>query len=134
MRRAIEDGLTYWQGVLGLGFIQIRMEQISQEQVTDTSGNIGHDLVGISLLDRKSRTAILFHTGSARGLSEEDVVHELTHLKMPQFSRPEDHHLIDEETTRWLNGKGSKKWDIDWNGSLWLAKRPGLLNAINLQR
>lgn len=61
---------------------RIETERISRWQVTDEHGRPGGSLVGVA---RDGDRACIFHT---RALTLEDIVHELLHVRHPDW--PED--------------------------------------------
>jgi hypothetical protein len=74
-----------WQRRLDLDEYEIRSERVSQFAVCDELCRVGNSLVGI-LADHQGRQAVIFHT---RRLGEDDVVHELLHLRHPEWSERE---------------------------------------------
>ncbi|MBI2019946.1 hypothetical protein HYS94_00805 [Candidatus Daviesbacteria bacterium] len=129
MLRNVERMMGIMQKEMGLSSVHIRFKPISQEQVTGDGGIIGHHLIGISRLDRRSGTATLYFTEFP---TAETIRHELVHLRWPYRNKPGDHRLIDEETELWENG--GRKWVTDWNGSLWVASQNMSEVLVNLQR
>jgi hypothetical protein len=78
-----ENALVWrWQQRLGLDEFDVRLERVSLFAVCDELCRVGNSLVGIRA-DHDRRQAVIFHT---RRLSEEDVVHELLHLRHPDWS------------------------------------------------
>jgi hypothetical protein len=61
----------------------VRLERISRWQVTDEHGKPGSSLVGVV---KNSDEACIFHT---RRLTVEDLVHELLHVRHPDWSEQE---------------------------------------------
>lgn len=119
------EALAHWQNEMGLSGISIVPEQIFPDQVSDEKGGMEIGFIGISRLNPQ-RIATLYYVDKDK-LTEEAIAHELAHLLRPEWSDPKDHHLINEETQRWLNGKGRSRWNsnwwnIEWNGSLWIAR------------
>jgi hypothetical protein len=88
--------IARWQRRLDLNEYAIRSERVSVFAVCDELCRVGNSLVGI-LADHERREAVIFHT---RRLSAEDVVHELLHLRHPDWSERE----VNAETTRLLGG------------------------------
>jgi hypothetical protein len=86
MRIIIESAETSlvsrWRARLGLDEYEIRLERVSLFAVCDELCRVGNSLVGIRA-DHDRREAVIFHT---RRLTEEDVVHELLHLRHPEWS------------------------------------------------
>jgi hypothetical protein len=74
--------LERWRSRLGLAAYRIGLERISPLAVCDERGRVGHELVGV-VVDHEQRRATIFHT---RRLSDEDVVHELLHVRHPGWS------------------------------------------------
>lgn len=74
-----------WKMALGLDGYEIVVERISLFQVSDGYCRVGNSLVGVCAHhDRKS--ACIYHT---RRLTEDDVVHELLHVRHPGWSEEE---------------------------------------------
>jgi hypothetical protein len=88
--------IACWQRRLNLNEYEIRSERVSVFAVCDELCRVGNSLVGI-LADHKRREAVIFHT---RRLSAEDVVHELLHLRHPEWSEPD----VNAETGRLIGG------------------------------
>lgn len=105
----VEDRLNFWKNTMALSDFNILMEQIDPEQIDDEEG-IMNELIGVSLIDPHTRTAILYHTGDATRLTDEDIVHKLVHLRRPEWSDPIDHYLVVSETSLWLEQKGSRRF------------------------
>jgi hypothetical protein len=71
-----------WQRRLDLDDFEIRHERVSTFAVCDMLCRVGNSLVGIRA-DHERREAVVFHT---RRLRTADVVHELLHLRHPEWS------------------------------------------------
>jgi hypothetical protein len=76
------QSLARWRHRLGLSEYRIELERISPLAVCDEHNRVGNSLVGI-VADHKRREATIFHT---RRLTEEDIVHEMLHLRHPEWS------------------------------------------------
>ena len=74
--------VSRWSERLGLDEYEIVLERVSLFAVCDELCRVGNSLVGIRA-DHDRRRAVIFHT---RRLTEEDVVHELLHLRHPDWS------------------------------------------------
>jgi hypothetical protein len=77
--------LKKWLDVLGLAGYSIALERISLLQVSDDYCNVGNSFVGIEI-DFANTKGRIYHT---RILTEEDIVHELLHVKYPYWSEKE---------------------------------------------
>lgn len=71
--------LGAWREVLNITQV-LRTERISTFQVTDEEGRAGCALIGVTF-DRRSAT--VYHT---RGLTTEDIIHELLHVAHPRWN------------------------------------------------
>lgn len=74
--------VALWQRRLGLEEYVISCERVSIFQVADDFCSVGNSFVGVCA-DHAARTAIIYHT---RQLHEEDIVHELLHVRYPSWS------------------------------------------------
>ena len=76
--------INKWQALLGISDWVILFEPISENQVVDESeGNTsGHEFVGIQI-NLKKKIGTIYHT---RKLNEDDIVHELLHVRFPIWS------------------------------------------------
>ena len=74
--------LFKWQTQLRLLDWKISFQRISIFQVSDDYCRVGNQFVGISQ-NRHQQTATIHHT---RHLTEEDIVHELLHVRYPKWS------------------------------------------------
>ncbi len=76
----IED----WKCRLGISNWQITCELIDEMQVTDIwfESTSGHEFVGIAIY-KELRSGIIYHT---RDLNEDDIIHELLHVRYPNWS------------------------------------------------
>ena len=84
-----QDRIEHWKQMLGITDWNIICLTISEAQVTDALLNDthGHEFVGI---ERQfgSKTGILYHT---RPLLEDDIIHELLHVRYPDWSEQKVH-------------------------------------------
>jgi hypothetical protein len=94
MNNLVQRRFAFWQDALGLQDYLILVERISIWQVVGENGRIGASLVGV-VVDRKSKVASLVHT---RTLREDDILHELCHIKHPDL----EHQEVEYETNRLL--------------------------------
>jgi len=78
------DLIQYWKSFLGINEWEILCESISEMQVVDALDNntFGHEFVGISI-NFKLKQGIIHHT---RKLEEDDIIHELLHVRYPKWS------------------------------------------------
>lgn len=76
--------LKKWQVLLGITNWIILCESISENQVVDEQegDTSGHEFVGIQIKFKK-QIGIIYHT---RKLNEDDIVHELIHVRFPMWS------------------------------------------------
>lgn len=76
--------INKWQALLGISDWVILFEPISENQVVDElKGNTsGHEFVGIQI-NLKKKIGTIYHT---RKLNEDDIVHELLHVRFPIWS------------------------------------------------
>ena len=76
--------INKWQALLGISDWVILCEPISEDQVVDEieDNTYGHEFVGI-YIDFKNKTGTIFHT---RELNEEDILHELLHVRFNSWS------------------------------------------------
>jgi hypothetical protein len=76
--------INKWQALLNIPNWKINCESISENQVVDElEGNTsGHEFVGIQI-DFKNQIGTIYHT---RKLNEDDIIHELIHVKHPSWS------------------------------------------------
>jgi hypothetical protein len=81
LKRA-EELLFHWQQVLGLADYTITAERISLFQVSDNYCTVGYSLVGVES-DHPKKKACIYYT---RTLTEEDIVHELLHVRHPTWT------------------------------------------------
>ena len=77
--------LKKWLDALGLAGYSITLERISLLQVSDDYCNVGNSFVGIEI-DFVNKKGRIYHT---RILTEEDIVHELLHVKYPYWTETE---------------------------------------------
>ena len=88
--------ISKWQEILDLEDWYITTEAISDDQVIYPD-DIGNDRYFIGVERRKNKNAVIYYS---RELEEEDIVHELLHLKYPEKS--ED--CIEILTLEWMYG------------------------------
>lgn len=89
MTNKIRRKLDYWQKTLGLEGYQVVFERHHKLQMTRENGEPGCNIVGVN---KEEGVITIFAT---RPLREDDVVHELLHVKYPEET---DHNWIVEET------------------------------------
>jgi len=85
-----------WQSVLEILHWKIICEPIDETQVVDDlKGNMpGHEFVGISI-DFANHIGTIYHT---RPLQDDDIVHELLHVRFPKWSEDEINYWTDQVT------------------------------------
>lgn len=73
-----------WKCRLGISDWHISCESIDEMQVTDIwfDNTPGHEFVGICI-DKETSSGVIFHT---RALNEDDIIHELLHVRYPNWS------------------------------------------------
>lgn len=73
-----------WQSLLDIPHWTIECKPINEMQVMDDLYNDlpGHEFVGIAI-DFVTRSGIIYHT---RTLQDDDIVHELLHVRFPEWS------------------------------------------------
>ena len=76
--------INKWQVLLGLSDWVILYESISEDQVVDEmeENTHGHEFVGIHI-DFTNKIGTIYHT---RKLKEDDIVHELLHVRFNSWS------------------------------------------------
>ena len=76
--------INKWQVLLGLSDWVILCESISEDQVVDEmeENTHGHEFVGIHI-DFTNKIGTIYHT---RKLKEDDIVHELLHVRFHSWS------------------------------------------------
>jgi len=77
--------LDYWQSILGLSEYRVIVSRVSPLQITHHDEKTGGDFIGV-VLDEKSREIWIITT---RSLQEEDIVHELLHIREPKMDHGE---------------------------------------------
>lgn len=87
--------IVLWQRRLGLEDYYITAERLSVFQVADDFCAVGNSLVGVCA-DHAAKTAVIYHT---RQLRQEDVVHELLHVRFPSWSEEQ----VNERTAELLH-------------------------------
>jgi hypothetical protein len=85
--------IEHWKSLFEITDWDINCEPISAMQVVDAlKGNTpGHEFVGISINFEK-RKGTIFHT---RELNEDDIIHELLHVRFPTWSENEVNFWMD---------------------------------------
>jgi hypothetical protein len=86
--------LAAWREFLGITQL-LRTQRISPFQVTDENGRVGCALIGVTF---DARTATIYHT---RGLTTEDLIHELLHVAHPLWSEA---NVVHETERLWRPG------------------------------
>jgi hypothetical protein len=76
--------INKWQVLLGLSDWVILCESISEDQVVDEleENTHGHEFVGIHI-DFTNKIGTIYHT---RKLKEDDIIHELLHVRFHSWS------------------------------------------------
>ncbi len=79
--------IEHWKSLFEITDWNITCESISVMQVVDAlKGNTpGHEFVGISI-EFEKRKGTIYHT---RELYEDDIIHELLHVRFPTWSEEE---------------------------------------------
>ena len=90
-RRRLTDGeallaLEDWRRALEIP-LPVRLERVRREQVSDHRGRRGCSLVGVVTY---AEEGCIYHT---RALMAEDLVHELLHIRRPDWS---EQQVVDE--------------------------------------
>jgi hypothetical protein len=80
--KRVDEAIIHWQQVLGLADYTITAEHISLFQVSDNYCAVGYSLVGVES-DHRKKKACIYYT---RRLTEEDIVHELLHVRYPLWT------------------------------------------------
>jgi hypothetical protein len=88
-RRRLDLTIALWQRRLGLEDYFITTERVSVFQVSDDFCAVGNSLVGVCA-DQAAKTAIIYHT---RQIRQEEVVHELLHVRFPFWSEDEVNNM-----------------------------------------
>jgi len=85
----VHEQIEHWKKVLGITDWNIICQTISETQVTDMlmDDTHGHEFVGIER-QFEFKTGILYHT---RPLLEDDIIHELLHVRYPDWSEQKVH-------------------------------------------
>ena len=89
----VKELIEKWKNNLDIDKI-VELWKISRWDITNERGTRGGSLVGVI---QKDNRIIIIHT---RSLTEEDIVHELLHVKYPNWSEEE----IRTETSLQLGG------------------------------
>lgn len=89
--------IVKWKNRFGLNKLEIITEAINPQSVVYPDDCQGEErfFIGISI-NKETSTAIIYHD---RPLTEEDVVHELLHVKYPEWSEEQ----VNAETKRLLD-------------------------------
>ena len=77
-----QEMIEFWKSQFYLQDWEIKNEPISIFQVADEYCRVGNQLVGI-VKNAQDKVATIYHT---RKLREEDIVHELLHVRYPDWS------------------------------------------------
>ena len=93
--------IEYWKTEFGLKSWRIVCEPISIFQVSDEFCRVGNQLVGI-VIDFPGLTATIHHT---RELKEEDVIHELLHVRYPSWCEDQVNKKMNECKNRRKNNE-----------------------------
>lgn len=93
--------IRFWQKFLDLDDYRIVSERISIWQVCDEACSVGGSFCGVHI-DRQRKLATIHHT---RRINEEDVLHELLHVRYPDWSESQ----VQAETLRLLDEKKQGK-------------------------
>jgi len=85
------DLIQYWKSQLKITEWVILCESISEDQVVDMLENDtnGHEFVGIAI-NFTEKKGVIYHT---RPLYEDDIIHELLHVRFPAWSEDEVNFL-----------------------------------------
>jgi gamma-glutamylcyclotransferase (GGCT)/AIG2-like uncharacterized protein YtfP len=95
--------IKYWQRYLGIEHWKVTTIKISTTQVSDEHCATGLTFVGV-VPDHAQLHAEIYHT---RKMTAEDIIHELLHVKHPQWSEAQ----VNRRTEKILQceyGKGSE--------------------------
>ena len=107
--------IRQWLTRFGLSHWKVTTERISVYQVSDDDCGIGSEFVGVSI-DNAPYSATIHHT---RKLTEEDIIHELLHVRHPEWSEEQvnltTHLLIQqkEKAMKFYNVKLKKSVEVD---------------------
>jgi len=96
---SIASGLIHhWKSLLEITEWVISCESISEAQVVDALDNNtnGHEFVGIAI-NFEEKKGVIHHT---RPLYEDDIIHELLHVRFPEWSEDEVNFLTNLLMTR----------------------------------
>ena len=79
--------IEQWKSLLQISDWNITCQSISEMQVVDSlhDNTPGHEFVGIAII-LKRKSGIIYHT---RPLLEDDIIHELLHVRFPDFAENE---------------------------------------------
>ncbi len=87
--------INKWQKILGIEGILIYAESVSEEQVIADDSDC--ELVGVTV-SSDGNVATIYHS---RELKEDDVVHELLHVKHPSWREEE----VNREMTQLIESR-----------------------------
>ena len=86
--------IRYWRSWLGLDDLAWYLGEVDENMVTAEDGTTGHEIVGV--ICGGSPHATEFTIIHSRPLTEDDVIHELLHVKYPSWGE----QTVEEETWR----------------------------------
>ena len=95
--------IKFWAWTLDLDHFTIRVELILELQVTGDDGSPGRELVGVEV-DRERFVASIVTT---RKLREDDIVHELVHVRNPEWHE----EMVAHETESLLVSRDSNYFE-----------------------
>lgn len=95
----IKNKIKYWQKKLEISNYDIEIECISIFQVLDNFSAIGNNFIGICT-DHIDKKALLYHT---RRLREDDILHELLHVRYPLWSEVQINQQVEVLLNRSVN-------------------------------
>ena len=87
--------ISKWKDTIGIPHYTIKTFQVPPEMVTEANFEIGGEFVGITP-NHSEMYASLFHT---RPLEDDDIVHELLHIKYPEWGENEINSKVIEVLT-----------------------------------
>ncbi len=108
--------LKKWQSFLDISHWTIVCEPINEMQVMDDlKGDMpGHEFVGIEI-DLINQNGIIYHT---RPLQDDDIVHELLHVRFPDWNEQKVNYWTDLIIDQSQNIKKSKNMLFLNNGHI----------------
>lgn len=98
------NAVNYWKKALDIQHYQINLERISEQQVCDDNLQTGNEFVGI-YADHNNLKAYLLHT---RELYLDDIVHELLHVKYPQWNDDQVNRETEKLIVNYIEKGGDK--------------------------